>query len=147
MDHVLNTAEAMGWPPAALRKERFTADAPDQGGPEPGSFTVGLASTGAEYHVPADRSSLDVLLDNGVDAPSSCRQGICGECVVRVPAGDSGHRDDVLTPDEQAEGLFAPCASRSRSKIPEPDLCPPPPSMPVPSDMYAAGAPSGHVPE
>lgn len=121
MDHVLNTAEAMGWPPAALRKERFTADAPDQGGPEPGSFTVGPASTGAEYHVPADRSSLDVLLDNGVDAPSSCRQGICGECVVRVLAGDPEHRDDVLTPDEQADGLFAPCASRARSQFLELD--------------------------
>ncbi|MBT2493836.1 oxidoreductase [Streptomyces sp. ISL-96] len=122
MDHVLNTAETMGWPPAALRKERFAVGAPDPGSAEPGSFIVRLASTRAEYHVPADRSALDVLLDNGVDAPSSCRQGICGECVVRVLAGEPDHRDDVLTPDEQAEGLFAPCASRARSQVLELDL-------------------------
>jgi vanillate monooxygenase ferredoxin subunit len=122
MDYVLALAEAIGWPPAALHTERFTASTPDPGSTESGSFTVRLASTGVAYHVPEDRSALDVLLENGVDAPSSCQQGICGECVVRVLTGEPDHRDDVLTSDEQAEGLFAPCTSRARSQVLELDM-------------------------
>ncbi|HET6857593.1 MAG TPA: PDR/VanB family oxidoreductase [Streptomyces sp.] len=122
MDHVLARASATGWPPAALHMERFAAGAANPDAAGPGAFTVRLASTGAEYQIPADRSALDVLLENGVDAPSSCRQGICGECVVRVVAGEPDHRDDVLSPDEQADGLFAPCTSRARSQLLELDM-------------------------
>jgi vanillate O-demethylase ferredoxin subunit len=87
-----------------------------------GGFTVRLASTGAEYFVPDDRSVLDVLLENGVDAPYSCQQGICGECVVKVLAGAPDHRDDVLTDEERASGMFAMCVSQNRSPTLELDL-------------------------
>jgi vanillate monooxygenase ferredoxin subunit len=122
MDHVLDTARALGWPADALHKERFTpaAAAAD---PSPGTgFLVRVASTGAEYPVAPEDSILDVLLRNGVDAPSSCQQGICGECVVRVLAGEPDHRDDVLTDDEHAQGLFTPCTSRARGPRIELDL-------------------------
>ena len=123
MDHVLDGARAMGWPATALHKERFApsaaADAPpgDRDG-----FIVRLASSGAEFHVPPEESVLDVLLRNGVDAPSSCQQGICGECVVRVLAGEPDHRDDVLTDSERAEGMFTTCSSRALSPRLELDL-------------------------
>ncbi|WP_033328401.1 PDR/VanB family oxidoreductase [Streptomyces yerevanensis] len=124
MDYVLGRAAELGWPASALHKERFsaspTAAEPDGGGE--GGFTVRLSSTGAEYLVPEDQSVLDVLLANGVDAPNSCGQGICGECIVRVREGDPDHRDDVLTDDERAEGLFTPCSSRSRTPILELEL-------------------------
>ncbi|MFF2083891.1 PDR/VanB family oxidoreductase [Nocardia sp. NPDC058176] len=121
MDYVLGKAEALGWPRTALHTERFgtgLADSPTA----TGEFTVRLASTGAEYAVPADSSILDVLLDNGVDAPYSCQQGICGECVVRVLAGDPDHRDDVLTDSERADGMFTTCSSRAHSPTLELDL-------------------------
>ncbi|MFC5749282.1 PDR/VanB family oxidoreductase [Actinomadura rugatobispora] len=121
MDYVLGKAEALGWPPQALHKERFAAAAQPPGAGT-GGFTVRLASTGAEYLVPDGSSVLDVLLENGVDAPYSCRQGICGTCVVRVLAGDPDHRDDVLTDDERAEGMFTTCSSRARSPVLELDL-------------------------
>ncbi|PZG56379.1 oxidoreductase [Spongiactinospora gelatinilytica] len=124
MDHLLRAAETLGWPQQALHKERF-GDPPALAGPAgngTGAFTVRLASTGAEYLVPEDRSVLDVLLENGVDAPFSCQQGICGTCVVRVLAGDPDHRDDVLTDDERAEGLFTICSSRAFSPVLELDL-------------------------
>ncbi|MEU3935929.1 PDR/VanB family oxidoreductase [Streptomyces sp. NPDC029044] len=122
IDHVLGKAEALGWPPEALHKERFGNAAPDEGAGASGGFTVRLASTGAEYEVPDGRSVLDVLLENGVDAPYSCQQGICGECVVRLLAGEPDHRDDVLTDDEHAEGMFTTCASRAHSPVLELDL-------------------------
>jgi vanillate monooxygenase ferredoxin subunit len=122
MDYVLARAEALGWPATALYKERFTSSVTDSDAGEPGTFTVRLASTGAEYEVPEDRSVLDVLLDNDIDAPSSCQQGICGECIVKIVAGEPDHRDDVLTEDEKADGLFTPCSSRALSEVLELDL-------------------------
>jgi vanillate monooxygenase ferredoxin subunit len=124
MEHVLGGAEALGWPPQALHKERFSNDlvVAEPSGAESGGFTVRLASTGAEYPVPDCRSVLDVLLENGVDVPFSCQQGICGECAVRVLAGEPDHRDDVLTDVEHAEGMFTTCSSRAFSAILELDL-------------------------
>ncbi|MGW2888037.1 PDR/VanB family oxidoreductase [Streptomyces griseoruber] len=122
MDHVLGKAEALGWPPRSLHTERFSSSTSATAEPDSRIFTVRLASTGAEYLVPADSSVLDVLLENGVDAPYSCGQGICGECVVRLVTGDPDHRDDVLTDDERAEGQFATCSSRALSPTLELDL-------------------------
>lgn len=124
MDYVLGKAQGLGWPPRVLHRERFGNDltVPEAAGPSPGGVTVRLSSTGAEYFVPDDRSVLEVLLDNGVDAPYSCQQGICGECVVRVLAGDPDHRDDVLTDSERAEGMFTTCSSRALSPKLELDL-------------------------
>jgi vanillate monooxygenase ferredoxin subunit len=119
MDFVLGRAAALGWPPHALHKERFGNE---QSVATSGTFTVRLASTGAEYAVPEGSSVLDVLLANGVDAPYSCQLGICGDCVVRVLAGDADHRDDVLTGDERAQGLFTTCSSRALSPTLELDL-------------------------
>ncbi|WP_412566821.1 2Fe-2S iron-sulfur cluster-binding protein [Streptomyces europaeiscabiei] len=65
---------------------------------------------------------LDVLLAGGVDAPYSCRQGICGDCIVRVLAGEPDHRDDVLTDRERADGMFTTCSSQALSPILELDL-------------------------
>ncbi|MGW5437016.1 PDR/VanB family oxidoreductase [Nocardia asteroides] len=118
LDYVLGKAAALGWPRQALHTERFGA-APTAAG---AGFTVRLSSTGAEYRVPEDQSVLDVLLEHGVDAPFSCRQGICGECVVRVLAGDPDHRDDVLTEGERADGRFTTCSSRAHSPVLDLDL-------------------------
>jgi vanillate O-demethylase ferredoxin subunit len=47
---------------------------------------------------------------------SSCEQGVCGTCLTRVLDGAPDHRDQYLTPEEQAEGdQFLPCCSRARS--------------------------------
>ncbi|MER6290590.1 PDR/VanB family oxidoreductase [Streptomyces sviceus] len=125
MDYVLGRAAELGWPASALHKERFSPSPPvatEPGGGGEGGFTVRLSSTGAEYLVPEDQSVLDVLLANGVAAPNSCGQGICGECIVRVRTGEPDHRDDVLTDEERGEGLFTPCSSRSKSPILELEL-------------------------
>ncbi|MFD4356234.1 PDR/VanB family oxidoreductase [Nocardia sp. NPDC058518] len=122
MDYVLGKAEALAWPRRALHTERFGTDLTAPTGPAPAGFVVRVASTGTEYRVAEDQSVLDVLLDNGVDAPFSCQQGICGECVVRVLAGDPDHRDDVLTDGERADGMFTTCSSRSHSPVLEVDL-------------------------
>jgi vanillate O-demethylase ferredoxin subunit len=118
MDFVISSALGAGWPAEAIHKERFTPVESAAGG----TFTVRLAKTGGSYQIRDGESILDVLLANDVDAPYSCQQGICGECVVRVLAGEPDHRDDVLTDRERADGMFTPCSSRAHSPILELDL-------------------------
>ncbi|MBY6708648.1 oxidoreductase [Rhodococcus sp. BP-241] len=120
MDFVITSAADIGWDPSSIHMERF---APSEAAAAAGdAFVVRLARSGGEFVVPATESVLDVLTDNGIDAPYSCQQGICGECIVTVLAGEPDHRDDVLTDRERALGQFATCTSRSHSTILELDL-------------------------
>jgi vanillate O-demethylase ferredoxin subunit len=48
--------------------------------------------------------------------PHSCQQGICGQCEVRVIAGEPEHRDSVLSEAERASNqTVMVCCSRARS--------------------------------
>ena len=63
-----------------------------------------------------DRSIVDVLNDNGAEIDTSCREGICGTCIMEVLEGVPDHRDNVLTPSErEANETMAVCISRSKS--------------------------------
>ncbi|MDJ0335812.1 PDR/VanB family oxidoreductase [Salinibacterium sp. G-O1] len=96
-----------------LKIERF--EPKDMGEPmlaEP--FEVELAFSGLELTVPPERSILDVVEEAGVLVLSSCREGTCGTCEVRVMDGEIDHRDSILTPDEQAANdVMYVCVSRS----------------------------------
>lgn len=81
------------------------------------SCTVVLARSGRSFGVPADRSILDVLLENGVDVGYSCMQGICGSCETAVLEGVPDHRDDYLSRTERAANRkIMVCCSRSMSE-------------------------------
>lgn len=103
------------WPHGALHLERFAPKAGAMDGPKE-SFDVELAHTGIVLTVPAERSILDVLWDAGVEILSSCGEGTCGTCEVKVIDGAPEHRDAVLTDDEQeANDAMMVCVSRSRT--------------------------------
>ena len=114
---VLATAAARGFPDAQVHREFFAADTAAmfaEGGP----FEVKLASTGAVYAVPSDRTVLDVLRAHGVKVPTSCEQGVCGACLTRVLDGVPEHRDCYLTNEErEANNQFTPCCSRSETPM------------------------------
>ncbi|MFI9531812.1 PDR/VanB family oxidoreductase [Nocardia fusca] len=79
------------------------------------AFTVEL-DTGESFEIPADRSILSVLEDNGVDVFKSCEEGICGSCVSKVLEGEPEHRDNCLSVADKAAGdQIALCVSRSKS--------------------------------
>jgi vanillate O-demethylase ferredoxin subunit len=122
MDFVITSAANAGWESSSIHLERFTPSEAAAASDVGEDFTVRLARSGTEFRVPASQSVLEVLLDNGIDAPHSCQQGICGECIVTVLAGEPAHRDDVLTERERERGQFATCTSRSHSNILELDL-------------------------
>lgn len=112
IDRALALAAADGWPAEDVAVEHFTPSAPvDATG---AAFTVQLASTGATFPVPEERSIAEVLLDNGVDIDLSCEAGICGACLTGVVDGVPDHRDEVQSPAEHAANTRVTlCCSRS----------------------------------
>jgi vanillate O-demethylase ferredoxin subunit len=122
MDFVISSARNAGWEASSIHMERFASTGTNVASDDDKAFIVRLARSGREFEVPPQDTVLDVLLDNDVEAPYSCQQGICGECVVAVLAGVPDHRDDVLTDREREQGQFATCTSRSHSNILELDL-------------------------
>jgi ferredoxin-NADP reductase len=94
--------------------EHFVATEIDTSGDKP--FTVEL-DTGEVFEIPADKSILAVLNDNGIDVFQSCQEGICGSCVSGVLEGVPDHRDSCLsTADKQAGDQMALCVSRALSE-------------------------------
>ncbi|MCC8926997.1 PDR/VanB family oxidoreductase [Rhodococcus sp. I2R] len=86
--------------------ERGEADGPEV------AFDVEL--DGEVYHVPADRSIVEVLDENGCDIDTSCQEGICGTCIMQVLKGRPDHRDNVLSKSEKESGeVIAVCVSRT----------------------------------
>ena len=91
------------WPQGALRVERFApkhreAEAP---GSE-AAFDVVLQRSGITITVPPGTAILDAVEDQGIEAPNSCRDGICGTCETAVLEGIPDHRDSLLSDAERA---------------------------------------------
>ncbi|MFD6059579.1 PDR/VanB family oxidoreductase [Rhodococcus wratislaviensis] len=99
-----------------LHIERFRAtplDATDSD-----SFEVELSASGKRLTVPAERSLLSLLLEEGVDVDWSCEEGTCGTCEVDVLEGVPEHRDSVLTAAERAtNSCMMVCVSRSKTPL------------------------------
>ncbi len=107
------------WPSGALRMERFAApsahSAPDAD-ENTGDIEVFAQRSGVELVVPEGESILDGLEKAGIFPGSSCREGICGSCEVKVLEGTPAHHDYVLTAEEKAEGnTMMICVSRAKS--------------------------------
>ena len=81
-----------------------------------GGFVVVLNQTGTQISVSKGQTLLQALIDNGVNVPYSCEEGICGACETRVIEGTPDHRDMVLTDEEkQANRTMMVCCSGSKS--------------------------------
>jgi vanillate O-demethylase ferredoxin subunit len=111
LDASLQAARQAGWAEDRVHFESFTPRAQDAPSL---AFEVQIASTGAVYVVPPDKTVVQVLAEHSVNVPLSCEQGICATCLTRVLAGTPDHRDFILTPEERAVS-FTPCCSRSLS--------------------------------
>lgn len=114
MDAVLGGARAAGWTAERLHAESFGAAIEAREGDQ--SFELELSRSGRVIVVDADQTAAQALDAAGVLLPTSCEQGVCGTCLTRVLAGRPDHRDQYLTPEEQAANdQFLPCCSRALS--------------------------------
>lgn len=115
IDLVTTLAASLGWPPDAIKYERFSATgatAQDAGG----EFVVELARSGKTCVVPADKTIVQALESVGTYIDTSCEEGVCGTCIVDVLAGVPDHRDEVLSPADKASNhKIVTCVSRCKS--------------------------------
>ncbi|MCW2565348.1 MAG: flavodoxin reductase family protein [Mycobacterium sp.] len=82
----------------------------------PATAIVTLDGERHEVRWPRSAKLLDVLLDKGLDAPFSCREGHCGACAVLKKSGDVEMEvNDVLEQSDLDEGLILGCQARPRS--------------------------------
>lgn len=82
----------------------------DDSAPPSQRLTVRLATVQRAVDHRADSSLLDSLLAKGVDAPYSCRAGMCATCTARVVTGDVRMVNNyALSRDEVRSGLVLTC--------------------------------------
>jgi ferredoxin-NADP reductase len=92
---------------APLHYERFSPPPVVDGIP----FELQLARSKLLLSVPANRSALDVMLDQDPTTAYSCQQGYCGTCKVKVLAGQVDHRGRAVMGDDE----MLVCVSRAKA--------------------------------
>ncbi len=106
-------AASTACPAKNVHVEMFAPPAQDA---PPGPFDIEIASTGQRFHVPADRSGLSVLRENGYSLASSCEIGVCGSCECSYVSGKVIHRDGVLDTEQRRTRLLL-CNSRAEGCV------------------------------
>jgi 3-ketosteroid 9alpha-monooxygenase subunit B len=114
----------LGVPGSRVHVERFlsladnpfevVAAAPD--GAVAATLSVTLDGATTELPWPAGTRMLDVLIDAGLDAPYSCRQGICGACACQLTGGEvEMAHNEVLEAADLADGYILACQAMALS--------------------------------
>ncbi|OLF11730.1 3-ketosteroid-9-alpha-hydroxylase [Actinophytocola xinjiangensis] len=120
MDAARAALAGAGVPRRRVHLERFTSlganpfepaeDPPSEGGPC--TLSVSLDGVRSTVEWPAGTRLLDLLLDNGLDAPYSCREGACSACACRLVSGEvTMLNNDVLEEEDVEEGIILACQS------------------------------------
>jgi 3-ketosteroid 9alpha-monooxygenase subunit B len=102
----------------SLESDPFAAVKIEEDDSAEGPATAVVTLDGATHEVrwPRNAKLLDVLLDKGLDAPFSCREGHCGACAVLMKNGDVDmHVNDVLEQADLDEGLILACQAHPKS--------------------------------
>ncbi len=128
MDTAGDVLRGLGVPRSRIHIERFVSLHEDPGaqtvatdvdeapveGPPGGSaqLLVDLDGEQRELTWPVGTTMLDLMLDSGLDAPYSCRQGQCSACTCRLTEGEVDLRhNEVLEDADLAEGYTLACQS------------------------------------
>ena len=110
----------LGVPGQRVHVERFVSlaenpfeDVPSAGGMA-ATLSVTLDGVVTLLPWPAGARMLDVLIEAGLDAPYSCRQGICGACACQLTGGEvEMAHNEVLEPADLADGYILACQAVS----------------------------------
>jgi 3-ketosteroid 9alpha-monooxygenase subunit B len=100
----------------SLDSDPFAAVVIEDDDEPPAAAIVTLDGERHDVSWPRNAKLLDVLLDKGLDAPFSCREGHCGACAVLKLSGDVEMEvNDVLEQSDLDEGLILGCQARPLS--------------------------------
>jgi 3-ketosteroid 9alpha-monooxygenase subunit B len=129
MDCAADALKELGVARDRIHIERFTSLAGDPwaevapaAAPVAGERTVDLVveldGDTHELAWPAGTKLLDLLLDNGLDAPYSCREGACSACGLKLVEGEVVmENNSVLEQEDLDEGWRLACQSRPVSDV------------------------------
>lgn len=120
MDCVGRALSALGMPSERIHIERFVSLGADPFAPsavvvsdtEGKGAVVEVELDGVSRSIawPGGNRLLDVLLDAGIDAPFSCREGACSACTCRVLAGEVRmEKNEVLDAADLSDGFVLAC--------------------------------------
>jgi ferredoxin-NADP reductase len=121
MEHVRGILSALGVSPARILQEKFGGKkAVARNELETGSpaGTIEFARSGRTCGISAGQSLLEAAEMNGINIPSSCRQGQCGTCVTRLLGGDAQMDcEDGLDPALKSQGYILTCVARTEGNV------------------------------
>ena len=81
-----------------------------------GTVTVDLDGQTRELVWPAEKKLLEVMLDAGLDAPFSCREGACSACACRIVSGEVElAHNEVLDAEDLDDGIILACQALRRA--------------------------------
>jgi 3-ketosteroid 9alpha-monooxygenase subunit B len=106
----------LGVPASRVHAERFLSlaenpfEATAPAGGQAATLEVTLDGQVRQLPWPAGTRMLDVLIDAGLDAPYSCREGICGACACQLTGGEvTMTHNEVLDEADIADGYVLAC--------------------------------------
>lgn len=76
------------------------------------THTITLEPSGLQFQVQRDETILAAAIRQGVGLPYGCKDGACGSCKCRMPAGrvlHGAHQQRALSNDEEDAGLVLTC--------------------------------------
>lgn len=120
MDVVSQALRSMGVPRERIHVERFISlsgnpfdevvEAPADG-PE-ATVEVELDGENHTFAWPRHKKLLDLLLEKGLDAPFSCREGACSACACRIEQGEVKMlQNEILDQEDLDDGIVLACQS------------------------------------
>jgi 3-ketosteroid 9alpha-monooxygenase subunit B len=121
MESVSHSLRELGVPPARIHIERFqslaenpfaevVSSVADAGDGSTAKLEVELDGQTHSYDWPTQTKLLDFLLEKGLKAPFSCRQGACSACACIVSSGEVRMlTNEILEQDDLDEGFVLAC--------------------------------------
>ncbi|WP_406691761.1 ferredoxin--NADP reductase [Saccharopolyspora sp. ID03-671] len=125
MDTARKALREAGFPKSSIHLERFASLAgnpfdtatpaaaeTEDSQPEDSVVEVTIDGEAHTFTWPADKRLLDLLKENGIQAPSSCAEGICAACECRVTEGEvTMVNNQVLEQEDLDDGYRLACQS------------------------------------
>ena len=122
MESVTHVLRELHVPPSRIHIERFQSlaedpfeaitPAPAQADGQTSALTVDLDGQTHHFDWPTQTKLLDLLLEKGLDAPFSCRQGACSACACILNSGEVKMiKNEILDRADLDEGYVLACQS------------------------------------
>jgi 3-ketosteroid 9alpha-monooxygenase subunit B len=124
MDVCVRALRDLGMPRDRIHVEKFLSlaknpfnrvskpVAEEKTGTGPATVEVELDGATHSFRWPRGQVLLDLFLEQGLDAPYSCREGACSACACRITAGEvTMLNNEVLDQEDLDDGIILACQS------------------------------------